>query len=235
MADRVSTYFATLLRYSGCTATSHEYAQLLGGNDVAVRFGGDAIDPADTNQVIRLLTNLGKGSMDVPSAMHVVAEGMRADCEVGARTAARLGLPMDVANSLLHIFERWDGHGLPNGIPGEEIPLAARIGAVAFAAVMFFQAGGRSQALGTLEKWSTGILDPGITACFTAHADEMLSCLELADVWQEALAAEPRPWRTVGDDALDDICRVFGDFVDLKTPFFLGHSAQVAWLAEGAA
>jgi HD-GYP domain-containing protein (c-di-GMP phosphodiesterase class II) len=34
---------------------------------------------------------------------------------------------------------------------------------------------------------------------------------------------------------LDDICAVFGNFVDLKTPYLLGHSSHVARLAEGAA
>jgi HD-GYP domain-containing protein (c-di-GMP phosphodiesterase class II) len=57
----------------------------------------------------------------------------------------------------------------------------------------------------------------------------------MADVWQAALAEEPGPWRIVREDSLDDICRAFGDFVDLKTPFLLGHSAQVARLAEGTA
>jgi hypothetical protein len=37
-ADRDNACFATLLRFAGCTATSHEYALYLGGNDIAVRF-----------------------------------------------------------------------------------------------------------------------------------------------------------------------------------------------------
>ena len=216
--DRATTYFATLLRFAGCTATSHEYALHLGGNDVAVRFSGDAIDPGDPSQLADLLTSLGIDSIGPANAMQFVAEGTRADCEAGARTATRLGLGKNVADSLLHIFERWDGHGLPNGVSGEDIPLVARIGHVASSAVMFSQARGPSAAVGTLGKWSGGILDPAITASFVAHADELLSCLELPDVWQAALAAEPTPWRIVKDDSLDDICRIFGDFIDLKTP-----------------
>jgi HD-GYP domain-containing protein (c-di-GMP phosphodiesterase class II) len=235
LADRASTYFATLLRFAGCTATSHEYAQFLGGNDIAVRFGGDAIDPANANQLASLLISLGKGAMGPANAMQIIAEGTRADCEVGARMASRVGLEKSVADSLLHIFERWDGHGLPNGIGGEDIPRAARMGHVASAFVMFSQATGPSEALGTLGKWSGSILDPTITSFFIAHSDEMRACLEVPDVWQAALAAEPAPWRTFEEGELDDICRVFGDFVDLKTPFLLGHSAQVARLAEGAA
>ncbi len=235
LTDRADTYYATLLRFAGCTATSHEYATELGGNDIAVRFAGDATDIADMEQVTGFLASVGKTPDVLPDVFRVVSEGTRADCEVGARMAARLGLGKRVAASLLHIFERWDGHGLPNGVGGEDIPRAARIGHVASAAVMFAQARGPSEALSTLGKWSGSILDPAITAVFLDHADELIACLEVPDVWQAALAAEPAPWRTVEDSDLDDICRVFGDFVDLKTPFLLGHSARVAQLAEGAA
>ena len=119
-AERSSIYYGTLLRFAGCTATSHEFSRHLGGNDIAVRFGGDAIDPADPDQLMGLLTDLGVGAVDPAVSMGFVLEGTRADCEVGARTAARLGLGSDVSNSILHIFERWDGHGFPNGVGGDD-------------------------------------------------------------------------------------------------------------------
>ena len=234
-ADRAITYFATLLRAAGCTATSHEFALHLGGDDIAVRFGGDATDTDDLNQLTLLLKSLGKDGMDPADAMQVVADGSRADREVGGRMVTRLGLGTSVADSVRHIFERWDGQGVPSGVSGEDIPQATRIGHVASAAVMFAQMAGRSEALGTLEAWSGRALDPAITATFIAHADQLLACLDVPDSWQAVLAAEPKPWRMVEDGSLDDICGVFADFVDLKTPFLHGHSAQVARLAEGAA
>ncbi len=234
VADRAITYFATLLRAAGCTATSHEFALHLGGDDVAVRFGGDAIDTDDLGQLTRLLTSLGKSGMDPADAMQVVADGSRADREVAGRVVTRLGLGNQVADSVRHIFERWDGQGVPSGVAGEDIPQSARISHVASVAVMFAQAKGVSDALDTLERWSGRILDPTITATFLAHADELFACLDAPDSWQAVLAAEPRPWRMVGNGSLDDICDVFGSFVDLKTPFLLGHSARVARLAEGA-
>jgi HD-GYP domain-containing protein (c-di-GMP phosphodiesterase class II) len=233
--DRATVYFATLLRAAGCTATSHEFAMYLGGNDVAVRFGGDAVDTDDLDQLSRLLTSLGKDGMDPADAMQVVADGSRADREVGGRVVTRLGLGDSVADCVRHIFERWDGQGVPSGVAGEDIPQGTRIGHVASAAVMFTQSRGPSEALSILEKWSGRVLDPAITDAFLAHADGLLSFLDVPDSWQAVLAAEPRPWRIVGEGSLDDICSVFGDFVDLKTPFLLGHSARVARLAEGAA
>ncbi len=234
-ADRAVAYFATLLRAAGCTATSHEFALHLGGNDIAVRYGGDATDTDDVNELTRLLTSLGKPGMPHADAMQVVADGSRADREVGGRMVTRLGLGSAVADAVRRIFERWDGEGVPDGVAGDDIPLATRIGHVASAAVMFTQTRGATDALRTLEAWSGHALDPAVTSAFLAHADELISCMDAPDAWQAVLAAEPKPWRTVGADSLDDICRVFADFVDLKTPFFLGHSARVARLAEDAA
>lgn len=234
-ADRAIAYFATLLRAAGCTATSHEFALHLGGDDIAVRFGGDATDTDDLAQLTRLLTSLGKDGMDPADAMQVVAEGSRADREVGGRLVTRLGLGTSVADSVRHIFERWDGQGVPSGVSGEDIPQATRIGHVVSVAVMFAQTQGPSEALRIVQAWSGGALDPAITATFIAHADELLSCMEVPDSWQAVLAAEPRPWRMIGKERIDDICGVFADFIDLKTPFLLGHSARVAELAEGAA
>ncbi len=232
---RAGTYFATLLRAAGCTATSHEFALYLGGNDVAVRFNGDATDTDDTDQLVRLLTSLGKASMDPVEAMQIVADGSRADREVAGRMVTRLGLDEDVSESVRHIFERWDGKGLPNGVAGDDIPLSARISHVASVAVMFAQARGPRVALATLGHWSGRSLDPAITEAFLAHADELLALLDVPDPWQAVLIVEPRPWRLVPATNLDDICAIFGNFVDLKTPYLLGHSSHVARLAEGAA
>jgi HD-GYP domain-containing protein (c-di-GMP phosphodiesterase class II) len=235
VAECAIAYFATLLRAAGCTATSHEFALYLGGDDVAVRFGGDAIDTDDVDQLTSLLTRLGKDGMDPDEAMQVVAEASRADREVGGRVVIRLGLEEAIADSVRHIFERWDGLGVPTGVSGEDIPLATRIGHVASAAAMFCQAGGRAVALHTIERWSGKVLDPAITGIFLDNADDLMSCLDVSDSWQAVLAVEPLPWRMARSHDLDEICSVFAHFIDLKTPFLHGHSARVARLAEGAA
>src|SRR3954447_20696508 len=41
---RCDVYYARLLRFAGCAATSHEIAAALGGDDVAVRARGDLMD-----------------------------------------------------------------------------------------------------------------------------------------------------------------------------------------------
>lgn len=233
-SDRAVVYYATLLRAAGCTSTSHEFAMYL-NDDVALRFRGDAIDTDDLDQLSRLLTSLGKDGMDPDEAMKVVAEGSKADREVGGRLVTRLGLGESVADSVRHIFERWDGLGVPTGAAGEDIPLPTRIGHVASAACMLTNLRGQSEAIRTIEDWSGRSLDPAIAEIFLAHGDELFACLDTSDSWGAVLEVEPRPRKMATEDSLDDICEVFRDFVDIKTPVLHGHSARVARLAEEAA
>jgi len=50
---------------------------------------------------------------------------------LGARMAEDYGLPPEIVRAVRHHHERWDGRGYPDGLRGEEIPLASRILAVA--------------------------------------------------------------------------------------------------------
>ena len=46
--------------------------------------------------------------------------------QIGFRMLESLGVD-PVADWVLHHHERWDGSGYPDGLPGEQIPLGARI------------------------------------------------------------------------------------------------------------
>jgi len=56
---------------------------------------------------------------------------MRKHPEFGARIVAGIPFLEDVARIVRHHHERWDGRGYPDGLAGEDIPLGARIFAVA--------------------------------------------------------------------------------------------------------
>jgi HD-GYP domain-containing protein (c-di-GMP phosphodiesterase class II) len=49
------------------------------------------------------------------------------------------------------------------------------------------------------------------------------------------LEAEPAPRRTIGAEGMDGLARALADMVDLKSPYLLGHSSEVAGLSERAA
>jgi HD-GYP domain-containing protein (c-di-GMP phosphodiesterase class II) len=238
-------YATTLLRFVGCTATSLEYAQAFGGDDVAVRGRGDQVDPTVPAEALGLLWGLGDGSSPLarlrlmahalPRAKRVTAEGMRADCEVAASMARRFGLDEAVEAALGAIFERWDGRGGPHGLRGEQIPLAARFAAVAYAAGIFADLGADT-AVETVRRWSGRILDPDVAGAFAGHGPELLEELEgFDDLHVAVVAAEPGLRRTVTEGQLDQVARGFADVVDLKSPYLHGHSSGVAELAEAAA
>jgi len=52
---------------------------------------------------------------------------VEAHAEVGARIVQPLGIAGGVAGIIRHHHERWDGRGYPDGLSGEDVPLAARI------------------------------------------------------------------------------------------------------------
>jgi hypothetical protein len=54
-------YYASLLRFASCTATSHELATTLGGDDTAVRARGDLVDATRPAEALRFLLGLGEG------------------------------------------------------------------------------------------------------------------------------------------------------------------------------
>jgi HD-GYP domain-containing protein (c-di-GMP phosphodiesterase class II) len=238
-------YATTLLRFVGCTATSLEYAQAFGGDDVTVRGRGDQVDPTVPAEALGLLWGLGDSlsplarlrlvAHALPRAKRVTGQGVRADCEVAASMARRFGLDEGVEAALWAIFERWDGRGGPHGLAGEQIPLAARFAAVAYAAVSFANSGAEV-AVETVRRWSGRILDPGVASVFASQGRDLLDELErVDDLHLAVVAAEPGLRRTVTEGQLDRVARGFADVVDLKSPYLHGHSSGVAELAEAAA
>jgi HD-GYP domain-containing protein (c-di-GMP phosphodiesterase class II)/DNA-binding CsgD family transcriptional regulator len=239
---RRDVYYATLLRFAGCAATSHEIAAALGGDDVVVRARGDLIDAARPTEALRFLLGLGHGADRLrvlgraPGVPRLIAEGARADCEVGAQLTRRLRLPDAVSRAVLDGFERFDGKGVPEGRPGPEIAEAARFAAVGFAAVMFDAVGGARAATETVGRWSGRALDPAIAAVFLDAPEELLRLSEPEDAWAAVVDAEPASPRSFRDAAaLDDALAGFGDAADLKSPWFHAHSGGVARLARAAA
>jgi HD-GYP domain-containing protein (c-di-GMP phosphodiesterase class II) len=241
-AGRRDVYYATLLRFAGCAATSHEIAAALGGDDVVVRARGDLIDATRPVEALRFLLGLGHGAdrmrvlSRAPGVGALISEGARADCEVGAQLTRRLGLPEAVSRAVLDGFERFDGRGVPDGRAGPEVAEAARFAAVGYAAVMFDAVGGARAAAETFARWSGRALDPAIAAVFLDAPGDLLRLSEPEEVWAAVVESEPAGRRAFRDAAaLDDALAGFGDAADLKSPWFHGHAGGVARLARAAA
>jgi HD-GYP domain-containing protein (c-di-GMP phosphodiesterase class II) len=95
--------------------------------------------------------------------------------QIGFRMLESLGVD-PVADWVLHHHERWDGSGYPDGLPGDRIPLGARIIFVADAydamtsERVYRRRVAPEQAVAELERCAGSQFDPEIVA---ALADEL--------------------------------------------------------------
>ena len=74
-----------------------------------------------------------------------------------------------------------------------------------------------------------------VANCLADSAGEIFAHVHEAPAWDETLAREPRPALTLEGEAIDRALAAIGDFADLTSPYFAGHSAGVAELASAAA
>jgi HD-GYP domain-containing protein (c-di-GMP phosphodiesterase class II) len=189
-----------------------------------------------------LLQDLGCGPVIVD---YVVADGeapveqvdeefFRASCEVGGMMADRLQLSRPVRESLLQVFERWDGRGRPRGHAGEEIPLPIRVARVATHAVVLQGMVAGDSVIDAIRRRSGFSLDPHV--CDALIAEAGLLDHPVPETWDGILAAEPEPHVIIEREQVDDITSAFGDRVDMFGRGYLrGHADGVARLATAAA
>jgi HD-GYP domain-containing protein (c-di-GMP phosphodiesterase class II) len=238
------TFYVSLLRAIGCTAFASEEAAAY-GDDIAYRHTYFPVDFGNESEVVAATqTNLARDELpDVRAAavQRFLAEGPRiaaematSACSVAVRFSARLGMSSEVATSLTHIWERWDGQGFPAQLCEEQIAMPARLAQIAIVAEIDHRVHGRAVALEKARQRRGGWFDPIVADAVLGNADVLFEALETGSVWELLLDAEPTPRMTIASYDIDRVISAFGDFVDLKSPFTLGHSSGVARLAEAA-
>ncbi len=244
-AELADVYYFGLLRSIGCTSYAYEEA-LATGDDRNFRnsFAGlDSNQPADMMR--RAFTRLGEGRGLGGRARAVrgflaggrgFVRGMGvANCEAGARLAERFGLGPALREALTQVHERWDGKGIPAGVAGEKINLAARIGCFCHDITVHRIDSNRGDVCQMVRRRAGGQHDPHVAGAFLKRSDDLLDAVETDSVWDKVLAAEPEPRPWLPGSRIEDTARAFADFTDLKSPYTLGHSTGVAKLAEAAA
>ncbi|HWN00734.1 MAG TPA: HD domain-containing phosphohydrolase, partial [Streptosporangiaceae bacterium] len=156
-------------------------------------------------------------------------------CDVARLLGGRMGLSEQVQQSLRHLYERWDGDGMPGELRGTQIPLAVRLMQVAQDADVACQYGGIALATSTLTRWAGSGLDPEAVGVFLSLGDAPYKGLDAPSIWAETMAAEPGPQPQVTEDRLDACLSAIADFADLKSMWTVGHSRGVAELSERSA
>jgi HD-GYP domain-containing protein (c-di-GMP phosphodiesterase class II)/DNA-binding CsgD family transcriptional regulator len=149
-----------------------------------------------------------------------------------ARTLAeRLGLPVAVQESVGSSYEQWDGKGWPDGLAGDAIPVAARLSQFAEFVEVAHRLGGNGAALELAERKGGSQFDPTVAEALRTDPEEILGGLDSAHTWSAVIDAEPALRVTLRGEDFDRALLAIADFVDLKSPYTLGHARAVADLA----
>jgi HD-GYP domain-containing protein (c-di-GMP phosphodiesterase class II) len=243
--DLAAVFYTGLLHFAGCTAGSEIDARFL-GDELAVR---PQLMGALYGSRLGLVTTAvravypgspppARAAAVARSAVGGLAEFRRwaaSHCEVAELLGARMGLTEQAQGALRHLYERWDGKGLPGDLRGEQVPVPVRVMQVAQDADIAWQRGGPALARRRLRGRAGSGLDPQVVAVFLALGDQAYAGLDVPSVWEEALAAEPGPQPVIGEDQVDACLSAMADFADLKSMWTIGHSRGVADLAMAAA
>ncbi len=238
-------YFGALLRHLGCTSTAAAETRIM-GDELELRASlalSDAASPVSMFTAARRGFGRGKPVRErvrrvarfLAFAPRQVPQIFSDRCEVAVHLASRLGLPAGVQRVLDEAYERYDGKGAPLGKRGDAIGAAARLLSVAETVAMCCELpGGPGMAKDLLEHRSGTQFDPAVVALFQRHWAELLE-QAAGDVRTRLLEREPAV--TVSIDLADagTFAQVFADFVDLKSPFTVGHSRMVSALSDDAA
>jgi HD-GYP domain-containing protein (c-di-GMP phosphodiesterase class II) len=243
--DQVTVFYTGLLHFAGCTAESEIDARFF-GDELTARPRMMTVAHGSRRELVTTAmraaypdsTPLTRMAAMARSAFGSMAEFRRwaaSHCDVARLLGVRMGLSDPIQRSLRHLYERWDGNGMPGDLRGVQIPLAVRLMHVAQDADVAWQQGGRPLADRVLGERAGSGLDPEAVETFLALGGKLYEGLDVPSIWDEAMAAEPGVCPVVDEHQLDDCLSAIADFADLKSTWTVGHSRGVADLAEDAA
>jgi HD-GYP domain-containing protein (c-di-GMP phosphodiesterase class II) len=241
--ERAAVYYTALLINVGCHTDAHEQAKWF-GDDLAFKATKYDHPYRSVGGAASGLRMIGAGhsviqrfriGFEFALSGHRDLDNMVAHHADLARTLAeQLGLGEAVLEAIGAAYEQWDGKGWPGRLEGEDVPIATRISQVAEFAEVAHRAGGVEGVRRLAERRWLGQLDPRLVGALVAEADLILD-LDQLRTWDAVIDAEPSLAVFLPDDRFDAALEAMANFVDLKSPYFLGHSRAVADLAAGAA
>ncbi|MGB0098315.1 MAG: HD domain-containing phosphohydrolase [Solirubrobacteraceae bacterium] len=146
----------------------------------------------------------------------------------------QLGLPEEVLAALAGAYETWDGRGWPDGVRGDEVPLASRLAMLAEFVEVAHRVGGVEAARTLARKRAGTQVDPALARVMDEEAELILSGLDYVVTWDAVIGSEPALALVLSGGRFDAALLAVANFMDLKSPYTLGHARAVADLAAAA-
>jgi len=241
--DRMAVYYTALLVNVGCHSDAYEQAKWF-GDDIRLKSGKYAYEFGSVRGALAMMRLVGAGNpplhrfrvgLEFAVSGHRELDGMIAQHARLARTLAeQLGLPDTVLEGVGTAYEQWDGRGWPGDLKSDAIPITARIAQLAEFMEVAHRVGGVAAATALARRRAGRQFDPALVTLLCAGASEVFGDLDAVQAWQAVIAAEPALAVELSEEQLDRALAAIANFVDLKSPYTLGHSVAVAELAEEA-
>src|SRR5215213_1968473 len=227
--ERAVVYYTALLVNVGCHTDAHEQAKWF-GDDIALKSGKYDHEFGSMRDALSTLRRLGAGNPPlhrfrvglefVISGRHEVDDMITHHGQMARALGEQLELPAAVLHALASAYEQWDGKGWPGSCRGEEVPVASRLAQLAEFVEVAHRVGGVEAARELARRRAGRQFDPGLASLVVQDAEMLLSDLDGVTTWEAVIDAEP--------------ALAIASFVDLKSPFTLGHARAVADLAAEA-
>jgi HD-GYP domain-containing protein (c-di-GMP phosphodiesterase class II) len=243
-SDRQAVYYAALLVNVGCHTDAHEQARWF-GDDLALKATKYEHEPNSAGDVAAMLRLLGSGgtpahrlrvAFDFAVSGRKELDGMIAG---HARLARRLGtelqLPQAALDGLASSYENWNGKGYPGELAGAQIPIVSRVVQLAEFMEVAHRTGGVQGALDIARRRAGKQFDPNLVELLCADAEKVFYGLDDTESWDAVLDAAPALSQVLSPAECDEALAAISRFVDLKSPYTIGHSTAVGDLASGAA
>jgi HD-GYP domain-containing protein (c-di-GMP phosphodiesterase class II) len=240
---RAAVYYTALLINVGCHSDAHEQAKWF-GDDIVLKSGKYDHEPRSLRMAAANMRQLGAGNpplhrfrlgLEFAISGHRDVDDMIAHHAAIARTfAGQLGLPDAVAAALGGAYEQWDGRGWPGLLQGDGVPIASRLALLAEFAEVAYRVGGLEAVRELARRRGGRQFDPALAKILDEEAGMILADLDSVATWDAVIAAEPALTIVLSADQADAALEAVANFVDLKSPFTLGHARAVADLAAAA-
>jgi HD-GYP domain-containing protein (c-di-GMP phosphodiesterase class II) len=241
---RATVYYTALLINVGCHTDAHEQAKWF-GDDIAMKATKYDHGLHGARGAIATFRRLGSG--------HPLIRRFRIGVEfavgghrdfgrmiehhsmIACRFAEQLQMTEAVREAVSAAYEQWDGKGWPGAFHGADVPDAAGIAQLAEFVEVAHRVGGVEAAKAIARKQRGRQFDPQLCDLVVDEGDLILSDLDEVRTWSAVIDAEPALTVTLVGEEIDAALAAVADFVDLKSPYFLGHTGALAALAGDTA
>ena len=241
--SRAVVYYTALLINVGCHTDAHEQAKWF-GDDIVMKSGKYDHQPGSLGAMAAGVGMVGAGSSLLHrfrlglelavSGRHELNDMINHHAAIAASLAEQLRLPAGVEQAVGSAYEQWDGHGYPGELSGNDVPVASRLAALAEYAEVSHRVGGVDAAQDMTRRRRGKQFDPSLCDLICTEGEMILSGLDEVGTWDAVIDAEPALAVVIGPEQLDEALRAIANFVDLKSPYSLGHAGAVADLAGDA-